>query len=73
MGIAEDTQSFETFTDNNLDVSILGDLAEKYTYIKGTGMLTSAGIMTDTEKEMLNDLDNANANFQAAVEIVRST
>lgn len=68
MGIVEGTESFETITDNNLDVTIPDDLAKKYTYIQDSGRLTCAGIMTDTEKETLKHLDNANANFQAAVD-----
>jgi len=68
MGIVEGTESFETITDKNLNVTVPDDLAEKYTYIKGSGRLTCTGIMTDTEKETLKDMDNASANFQAAVD-----
>jgi hypothetical protein len=68
MGIVEDTGAYETITDDNLDITIPDELAEKYTYIKGSGRLTCAGIMTDTELSTLKGLDNVNANFQAAVD-----
>jgi hypothetical protein len=68
MAIIEGSASFETITDDNLDVTIPDDLADKYTYIKGSGRLTCAGVMSDTEQSTLKGLANANANFKAAVD-----
>ena len=68
MAIVEGTASFETITDDNLDITIPDELAGKYTYIKGSGRLTCVGIMTDSEQSTLKGLDNAAANFQAAVD-----
>ena len=68
MGIVEGTASFATVTDDNLNVIIPDELADKYTYIKGSGRLTCAGVMSDTEQLTLKGLANINANFQAAVD-----
>src|SRR5690606_28561181 len=46
MGIVEGTELYETVTEDNLDISIPAALADKYTYIKGSGRLTCAGVMT---------------------------
>jgi hypothetical protein len=61
MGILEGTASFETVTDDNLDVAIPDELTDKYRYIKGSGRLTCAGIMSDTERTVLKGLANVNA------------
>lgn len=68
MGILEGTASFETITDDNLDVTIPDELSDKYTYIKASGRLTCAGVMSGTEQSTLKGLDNVNANFEAAVD-----
>ncbi len=68
MGIVEGTASFETITDTNLDVTVPDDLADKYTYIKGSGRLTCAGIMSVSEQSVLKNLNNATADFQVAVD-----
>ncbi len=68
MGIVEGSASFETVTDDNLNVTIPDELADKYTYIKGSGRLTCAGVMSDAEQSTLKGLANVNAYFQAAVD-----
>lgn len=67
MEIIKGTASFDTITDSNLDVIIPDELSRKYTYIKGSGRLNCAGIMSDTEKSKLTNLANASTNFKAAV------
>jgi len=68
MGIVEGTASFETITDDNLDITIPDDLADKYSYIKGSGRLTCSGIMSDTEQTTLKGLANASINFKTAID-----
>ena len=68
MGIVEDSTSFEAITDDNLDVTIPDDLADKYTYIKDSGRLVCAGVMPDAEQSTLKSLANTNANFQTTVD-----
>lgn len=68
MGIVEGSASFETVTDDNLNVTIPDDLSVKYTYINGSGRLMCAGVMSDTEQTTLKGLANVNANFQTAVD-----
>ncbi len=68
MGIIEASASFEAITDTNLNLSIPDDLANKYTYVEGSGRLVCTGIMSDSEQSMLKSLPNSNINFQAAVD-----
>ncbi|OEU69578.1 MAG: hypothetical protein BA863_17090, partial [Desulfovibrio sp. S3730MH75] len=68
MGIVEDSTSFEAITDDNLDVTIPDDLADKYTYIKDSGRLVCAGVMPDAEQSTLKSLANTNANFRTTVD-----
>lgn len=68
MGIVNGKASFEIITDKNLNVTIPEGLADKYTYIKGSGRLTCTGIMSDSEQSTLKGLANVNTNFQAAVD-----
>ena len=68
MRIIEGTASFETHTDENLKVSIPDELTGKYTYIKASGRLTCAGIMSDTEQITLKGLANVTKNFRDAIE-----
>jgi hypothetical protein len=67
MEIVEGSASFETITDLNIDVTIPDDLSDKYTYIKGSGRFTCAGIMSETEQATFRLVSN-NDNFQAAVD-----
>lgn len=68
MAVLDGTASFEAVTDANLDVTIPNSLANKYRYVKGSGRLTAAGVMSDAEQAQLKGLANVNANFQAAVD-----
>jgi hypothetical protein len=68
LGIVEGSASFETITDDNLDITIPDEISDKYTYIKGSGRLTCDGIMSDIEKSTLKGLANSSANFQVAVD-----
>ena len=68
IAVIDDSALFETVTDNNLNVTIPDDLADKYMYIKGSGRLTCAGIMTDAEQATLKSLTNVNNNFKAALD-----
>ena len=68
MAIAEGTACFETVTDDNLDVTIPDELADKYTYVKGSGRLACKGVMSEAEQNTLKGLANVNANFQDAVD-----
>ena len=67
IGIIEDTSTFTTITEKNLTVIIPVELAEKYSYIKGSGRLSCTGIMTDSEKNALGSLDGASPDFVSAV------
>jgi hypothetical protein len=51
-------------------VEFLRALSRKYNYVKGSGRLTCAGVMSDTEREVLKGLANTNANFEDAVDIL---
>lgn len=68
MQIVEGTAVFETITDLNLDVTIPENLAGKFSYVKGSGRLTCAGVMSDDEQTALKALANTNANFDSAVD-----
>lgn len=68
MRILEGIATFETITDTNLTMIVPEDLADKYTYIKGSGRLACAGVMSDAERDTLKGLTNASLNFQAAVD-----
>ena len=73
MQIIEGTAVFETITDLNLDVTIPDTLAIKYSYIKGSGRLTSNGVMSDDDQTALQALTNTNANFDTAVAELHAT
>lgn len=68
MAILDGTAASQTITDANLAVEIPTALAAKYTYVKGSGRLTCAGVMTDAEQATLKALANATANFRSAVD-----
>lgn len=68
MQILEETAPFDVITDTNLSIAIPDTLAAKYTYVKGSGRLTCAGIMTDAEQAELKALSGATASFQSAVD-----
>ena len=68
MEIIKGSASFETITDKDLDVTIPDDLSDKYTYNKGSGRLTCAGIMSDAEYTTLINLSGITANFGAAID-----
>ncbi len=65
MRILEGAVRFETVTDANLNVTVPENLKDVYTYVKGSGRLTCAGVMSDGERSSLLGL--ANANFDTAV------
>ena len=67
MRIIEGTASFETLTDENLNVTIPDELTGKYIYIKASGRLKCAGIMSDTEQSTLKGLANVTT-FLGAVD-----
>ncbi|MCP4398170.1 MAG: hypothetical protein GY801_12845 [bacterium] len=68
MGIIEDTSTFSTITEANLVIIIPEELAEKYSYIKGSGRFSCTGIMTDSEKNTLGNLAGATPAFVSAVD-----
>lgn len=67
MAIVQGTATFDTLTDKNIGITILDALAGKYTYVKGSGRLTSVGVMTDDDQTALDGLAGATAAFKAAV------
>ena len=68
MTILDGTAVFETITDANLNVTIPAARAAKYTYVRGSGRLTAAGVMSDGDRAALRGLANATANFRNAVD-----
>lgn len=68
LGIINGTATFEVMTDHNLLITIPDALADKYSYIKGSGRFTCNGVMTDDEQSALKALSNATANFKQAVD-----
>lgn len=68
MAIVQGTATFETLTDKNIALAISDALAGKYTYVKGSGRLTSVGVMTDDDQTALDGLAGATAAFKAAVQ-----
>jgi len=70
MAVLEGTEAFQQVTDPNLLVTIPDSLAVKYTYVKGSGRLACAGVMTDGERTALKALANVNANFSSAVDLL---
>lgn len=69
-GIINNNASFSIVTDNNLPVAIPEELASKYAYVKGSGLLSCNGVMTGTEQNSLKSLAGVNANFQSAVDTI---
>jgi hypothetical protein len=68
MSIIDGSATFETTTTANLAVVIPTGLSDKYTYVKGSGRLMAAGVMTDAEQTSLKGLPNATAAFGSAVD-----
>jgi hypothetical protein len=68
MAIVQGTATFDTLTDKNIALSIPDAMAGKYTYVKGSGRLTSVGVMNDDDQTALNGLAGATAAFSAAVQ-----
>lgn len=68
MAIVQGNATFDTLTDKNIALTIPDALAGRYTYVKGSGRLTSVGIMTDDEQTALDGLAGATAAFKAAVQ-----
>lgn len=68
MAMIEGSVRFETITDSNLNLIIPEDLADKFTYIEGSGRLVCVGMMSEADRDTLKALPNANASFQAAVD-----
>lgn len=68
MAIIESSASFETITDDNLNVVIPDGLLAKYSYVNGSGRLVCRGVMSDAERATLKGLANVNANFETAVD-----
>jgi hypothetical protein len=68
LGILDGTITFEALADANLTVVIPDPLAAKYTYVKGSGRLICAGVMTDDERTDLKGLANINGTFEDAVD-----
>lgn len=66
--VIEGSASFETITDDNLNVVIPDDLSAKYSYVNGSGRLVCRGVMSDAERTALKGLANVNANFETAVD-----
>jgi hypothetical protein len=64
--IIEGIASFDTTTDKNLNITIPDKLSGRYTYIKSSGRLNCAGIMSVSERSDLTNL-NANNNFKKAI------
>jgi hypothetical protein len=67
MALLDGSPTFQTITDPNLNVIIPEELSTKYSYVNGSGRLTSTVVMSDSEQTTLHDL-TANANFQGAVD-----
>ncbi len=68
ISLIDGNASFETVTDSNLNLVIPETLADKFTYIEGSGRLMASGVITDSEQSVLKGLANANVNFQAGVD-----
>ena len=68
MGMLAGDAALDSMTDKNLAVVVPSELGAKYAYVKGSGRLSSSGVMTDSERATLKGLANANAHFQAAVD-----
>jgi len=66
-GLLSGGGDFEARADANLTVAIPAALAAKYVYVKGSGRLTSAGVMTDAERAVLEGLSGGNASFTGAI------
>src|SRR5262249_9379576 len=47
VGLLNHTASFETVTDNNLNIVLPDPLGAKFSYVKASGRLTCLGIMSD--------------------------
>lgn len=62
------TATFETVTDNNLNIAIPAGVADKYTYTRASGRLSCQGVMSDDEQTTLKALANASVNFKSAVD-----
>jgi Tc toxin complex TcA C-terminal TcB-binding domain/ABC toxin N-terminal region/Neuraminidase-like domain/PA14 domain/Salmonella virulence plasmid 28.1kDa A protein len=73
VSMLDETATFEALADDNLDLAFPEELASKYQYVKGSGRLTGAGVMSDAERTELKALPNANSSFQAAVDELYAT
>jgi hypothetical protein len=68
LAILDGTASFEALADANLAVVIPDPLVARYTYVKGSGRLIAAGVMTDGERAALKALAGINGSFTTAVD-----
>lgn len=68
LSIVTGTATFDIEIPANLEITIPEDLADKYTYIKSTGLLSCIGVMTDNERIKMKALISTNDEFQSAVE-----
>lgn len=68
MAIVQGTATFDTLADKNVALTIPEALAGKYIYVKGSGRLTSIGVMTDDDRKALNGLAGTPATFGTAVQ-----
>ncbi|MCK5664263.1 MAG: hypothetical protein KAI17_12300, partial [Thiotrichaceae bacterium] len=69
VSIVEGTVKFEALVANtNLDVKISNELANKYAYVKKTGLLSCLGVMSEAEKTALKALTNTTEIFNAVVD-----
>jgi hypothetical protein len=67
MGLLEFASTCTVFTELNLPIVIPAGLADKYSYTAVSGSLTCKGIMTQDEKNSLDNLSGATDPFKSAV------